>query len=314
MTPEIRAKLDRTPGRDVLNVLASFFSWDSATAFLTSAQGLEHRRTKVRSVVNTGIVPGIGHFCKDEPFLRRPPFNMIPLEEAWSHFDKTTIACDRAQDSYGLDQLDQLIIKAIPATPGFFIEIGAYDGVTQSNSVLLEAAGWRGLLVEANPSNYAKCVRSRPAALVEHAACVGINFSGTHTTITDVGLMSMTAESAMERADKTEWLSRGEGFSGRPRQDIDVPVATLSALLDRHSVQQVDLLILDVEGAEIDVLKGLDFDRHGHAPAHIVAEDAYNESIASYLSTLGYVRVSILLERKFTRDCLYRQLTHQSVI
>lgn len=86
MTPEIRSRLDRTPGRDVLGVLGSFFSWDSATAFLTAADGLDHRRTNIPVVKNTGITPGIGHFLRDETRLRKPPFNMITLKEAWKFF------------------------------------------------------------------------------------------------------------------------------------------------------------------------------------------------------------------------------------
>lgn len=86
MTPEIRKRLDRTPGRDVLNVLAMFFSWDSAIAFLTAEAALEHRRTPQAVVKNTGITPRIGHFTEDSPRFRKPPFNMITLDEAWKFF------------------------------------------------------------------------------------------------------------------------------------------------------------------------------------------------------------------------------------
>ena len=91
MTDEIRARLDRTPGRNVLNVLQSFFSWDSATAFLSARYGLTHRRTQDAVVINTGIVPETGHFCSDTLFLRNKPFNMITLNEAWARFDTSSI-------------------------------------------------------------------------------------------------------------------------------------------------------------------------------------------------------------------------------
>lgn len=86
MKPEIRMRLDCTPGRDVLSVLKSYFSWDSATAFLTAEAGLDHRRTNRPVVKNMGITPGIGHFLRDEQRLRKPPFNMITLKEAWTFF------------------------------------------------------------------------------------------------------------------------------------------------------------------------------------------------------------------------------------
>lgn len=90
MTEDMRERLDRTPGRDVLKVLQAFFSWDSATAFITARHGLLHRRTDRAVVINTGIVPGIGHFYNDKPAFREKPFNMITLEEAWAYFDATS--------------------------------------------------------------------------------------------------------------------------------------------------------------------------------------------------------------------------------
>jgi FkbM family methyltransferase len=305
LNSEIRDRLDRTPGRDVLGVLSRFFSWDSATAFLTARDNLVHRRTPDITIKNTGIVAGIGHFHGNEPRLRNPPLNMITLDEAWRHYDRTTPPCDYSGQSYGLEGLDRTILDAIDPRPGFFVELGAFDGATQSNSVLLESLGWRGLLIEANPGSFAKCVKARPQALVELAACVASTSKEATTTITDVGLMSMTADSDFRGRDREEWLARGEGFAGRPRQAIEVATSTLSRLLDKHAIDQVDLLLLDVEGAELEVLKGLEFDRH--APRMIVAEDTYTDAVADYLSKHGYRLDVILSTRKHTRDCLYKR-------
>jgi len=305
LTPEIEAGLDRTPGRNVLSVLKQFFSWDSATSFLCAEKDLKHQRTAERSMINTGIIDGIGHFRQDSARLRQPPFNMITLPEAWAQYDCETQPCAADRDSYGLDGLDVLLRQELPMTQGFFIEIGANDGVTQSNSVLLEAMGWRGMLIEALPAQYAKCCRSRPDMIVEHAACVGAEVSDPYLQITDVGLMSVAANSGMDAQTRESWLDRGEGFASRPRQHLEVPVSTLSKLMDKHGVAVLDLLILDVEGAEINVLEGLDFSRH--APRFILAEDAYDETISDYLAKRGYRLKKVLLERKFTRDCLYER-------
>lgn len=305
MTDNIRARLDVTPGRDVLKVLQSFFSWDSATAFLTAQSGLSHRRTARPAVTNTGIQAGIGHFTADLPFLRAPPFNMIPLKEAWARYDRTTPPCDAGRPSYGLDELDLRLIAALgDEPPGFFVELGAHDGVTQSNSVLLEKRGWKGLLIEANPASYARCVKARPGMIVEHAACVAADFAGSHVLLTDVGLMALTTRSSISASEREDWLQRGEGFARRKRQDIAVRAVTMTSLLDQHGINRVDLLLLDVEGAEVDVLRGLDFTRH--APRLILAEDAYTDEVETYLAGHGYFRSGVLLERKFTRDCLYK--------
>ncbi len=85
LTPEIVAKLDVTPGRDVCNVLKSFFSWDSCTALLTARRGLLHCRTKQRIVYNCGLGGNSGHF-QESAHLRLPPFNMIAPTEVWNYF------------------------------------------------------------------------------------------------------------------------------------------------------------------------------------------------------------------------------------
>jgi FkbM family methyltransferase len=311
MTDDVRYRLDVTPGRNVLSVLQKFFSWDSATAFLTAQRGMMHYRTEVPAVVNTGIHEGIGHFTKDSPHLRKAPFNMITLNEAWTHYDRTTLPCGYERTSYGLDALDVRLLEFLrDEPPKFFIEVGAHDGVTQSNSVLLEKNGWNGLLIEANPVSYARCVKARPNAIVEHAACVAADARASHVLLTDVGLMSLTASSSLMDRDRETWLHRGEGFTGRPRQEITVPAATISALLDKHGIAGVDLLLLDVEGGEVDVLRGLDLTRH--APRYILAEDAYMEGVKSYLEGRGYERIAVLLERKHARDCLYRRVEQRT--
>lgn len=302
----VKSRLDRTPGRDVLKTLQAGFSWDSAVAFLTAQRGLVHRRTPRRAVFNMGITPGIGHFQRDIDFFRRPPFNMISLGEAWAMFDQTTRPCAFDKASYGLEHLDRLVLAEMPEGPGFFVECGAHDGQTQSNSVLLEAQGWRGLLIEASPGNYARCVRTRPNCRVEHAACTRFEKDGTNITIMDVGLMTVADNSVLEDDTRRSWLERGEGFAGREAQQLEVPGRAMSSILDDHGVERIDLLILDVEGAEVDVLRGLDFVRH--APRFVLAEDMYDDEVAGLLSDRGYRLEKVILERRFTRDCLYRYL------
>ena len=66
-------------------------------------------------------------------------------------------------------------MEAAGGRPGTFVELGAYDGITGSQSYLLEHCyGWHGVLIEASPRNYARLVntsRSRQTAKVHSAVC-----------------------------------------------------------------------------------------------------------------------------------------------
>src|ERR1700722_4426554 len=53
--------------------------------------------------------------------------------------------------------------------PGVFVEIGAYDGVTFSNTLLFEELGWRGICIEPMPSAFEKLQAARAAICVNCA-------------------------------------------------------------------------------------------------------------------------------------------------
>lgn len=60
---------------------------------------------------------------------------------------------------------------------GFFIELGANDGLTQSNTALLEFyRGWKGVLVEPSLNAYTECCKNRPASTCFNLACVSNTF------------------------------------------------------------------------------------------------------------------------------------------
>ena len=62
---------------------------------------------------------------------------------------------------------------------GVFVEMGAFDGVTGSNSLFFDnVLHWSGLLIEANSVNFAQCAFSRQRAVRLEAAVCDCNRSG----------------------------------------------------------------------------------------------------------------------------------------
>ena len=91
----------------------------------------------------------------------------------------------------------------------------------------------------------------------------------------------------------------GERVQDIAAQTLEVPARTLTALLEKHGVTEIDLLSLDVEGYELEVFGGLDFDRF--APRWILAEDHLSAGLAEFLS----VRYD-LHSRLSANDALFR--------
>lgn len=304
LKPDIVQRLDVTPGRDVVKVLKRQFSWDSATALLTAILGLSHCKTPRRVVYNCGLGPDSGHFMNDTEFLRKPPFNMIGEDEVWQYYYEPLSKQYANRKCFGLDDLDLKLAEYITGDDGFFIELGAHDGLNQTNTLFFERRGWRGLLIEANPESYEKCVRNRPLSRVVHAACVAPDFQGDTVELTAVGLMSLVAGARGGGSDEEEWVSRGERLQGLVRKSCRVPTRTLTDICAATGVSTIDLLSLDVEGYELNVLRGLDFARF--RPRFIAIEDSAVGEVQSYLEANGYIVVAVLNQRQFTKDILCR--------
>lgn len=204
---------------------------------------------------------------------------------------------------YGLENLDSRIADYLPAKSGSFVELGAYDGITQSNTLHFEERGWRGILIEPVHAAFVACTRNRPLARVFNCACVPFDHAEPTVKMTAVGLMSLVNGTLPDRAKEEAWIARGESVQSLKRAEIIVPARTLDSILVEAQLPHPDLLVLDVEGAELRVLSGLDF--RVHRPRFIVCEDSYTTEVSHFLHEVGYTFRAVLLERKYTRDVLY---------
>ena len=115
---------------------------------------------------------------------------------------------------------------------GFFVDVGAFDGIHLSNSFFFERRGWKGICVEPHPDYFPLLERNRPGSICVQAAVVGSSDTKTVEFLKeDLGLLSGV------RADETtdmeqRYAARGMVFRGFDR--IEVPAITLTDLLARH--------------------------------------------------------------------------------
>jgi FkbM family methyltransferase len=136
--------------------------------------------------------------------------------------------------------------------PGFFVEVGANDGVTQSNTCMLERFfGWRGLLVEPCIENLNKCKISRhPDNIFVYGALVSSNSIQTIKGDFEANSNQVDYASLMNSINGTRKESKNK--------DIEVPAFTLSDIVHTNNISRIDFMSLDVEGYELEVLKGID--------------------------------------------------------
>ena len=151
---------------------------------------------------------------------------------------------------------------------GFFVEVGANDPTAvNSQSWHLESQlQWTGILVEPNPTLAERCRELRPGSSSFACACVD-----------DESLREVTLFVPLRNGKEMDvhaGINKNiDDFDYRQHREIKVPGRTLNSLLEEIGVDKIDLLSIDVEGAELQVLKG--FDLQKYRPELVLLEDKH---------------------------------------
>ena len=214
------------------------------------------------------------------------------------------------QGSTGLNKLDLKLIAAInPKTNGYFVELGANDGLRQSNTYKLQKEfGWSGLLIEPSPRRFVECIENRDfgnSPDIRCAACVPFDFKDRFVEIEDADLMSVAKGLCVPDDLAVEHANEGAKFlvDAKMRHSYGALALTLTSLLDDvKAPSEFDLLSLDVEGNELAVLKGLDFLKY--KPKWILVETRGSE-LSEYLLSVGYALRATLSHSEAYSDLLF---------
>ena len=205
-----------------------------------------------------------------------------------------------------LNNLDEKLSKYLNFRNGIFIEAGANDGYNQSNTYFLEKGlRWKGLLIEAIPELYYKCKKSRTRSVVLHGGLVSNDYKKSTIKIHYANLMSI-AEGAMSPELTASHIK--EGIQCQDINDtykVDVPTLTFKQAVKEAGFSKIDFMSLDLEGYEVQALKGFDFS--GVRPTYILIEVRKVEETDSFLSRVGYRRIEKLTQHDYLyQDCNIR--------
>lgn len=196
--------------------------------------------------------------------------------------------------------MDRKLEKYLDFRGGTFIEAGANDGIAQSNSYFLENKhGWNGVLVEPVPKYYRMCRRARDVHVV-NCGLGPFEKDGEELEILAGGLMSLPVsvdEKLLHGRSVRQHASIGaREFGGVAPELVRTRIRALSNVLDELRIANVDFFSLDVEGFELEVLKGLDLARH--APRYLLIETEQLEAVTEFLGP-RYVMIEALSHHDF---------------
>jgi FkbM family methyltransferase len=182
---------------------------------------------------------------------------------------------------------------------GIMIEVGAATPETISNSYHYRINGWRTICIEPNP--YFIELHKKSNSEAYQYACSDVDKNevdfivvGNETNDSDLNYHSFS------HLDTTDILINGEiaedwknVYHSSDKKTIKVNVRKLDTILTELNVDRIDILTIDVEGNEMNVLKGFDIVKYN--PSIIVIEnisrlDIFRELLKEY----GYTNIITL--------------------
>lgn len=169
---------------------------------------------------------------------------------------------------------------------GSFVEFGATDGRTISNTWMLERCfGWRGVLAEPNPTWHGSLKANRPGAIIDTRCVWQSSGSTLEFTQTSDPEFAGVARTHREVLGTDAAIDHGSRI-------ITVETVSLNDLLREHGVpHDFDFLSVDTEGSESVILAALDLDVY--RPRCIVVEHGGRDlnTIVALLEGRNYRRV-----------------------
>jgi FkbM family methyltransferase len=132
---------------------------------------------------------------------------------------------------------------------GYFLDIGAFDGKSYSNSFLLEKSyGWQGICVEPLPDEYAKLIQIRK--------CKTANKALYHTSNMQVNFTV---------ADMLSGITDNIDHHTHVKDNTTITVETITPtdlLQEMGAPTIIDYMSLDTEGSELAILQAFDFSKY----------------------------------------------------
>lgn len=160
---------------------------------------------------------------------------------------------------------------------GYFVDIGAADGMWLSNTYYLEnALNWSGICVEAHPARFADLAKNRKCTTVNKAI---YKENGTIEFALSNGIFGVKDDLQFPVTETAETLE----------------AITMEKLLDDNNAPHlIDYISLDTEGNDYNVLLGFPFDRYA-VKLWTIEHNAYadggvlKDKIRALMASKGYV-------------------------
>lgn len=216
----------------------------------------------------------------------------------WRYFEGQPKLQSRGQLAQDVHALKLLLLGA--KDKGIFVDIGAHDGIVFSNTWLFEQLGWDGVCIEPNPDVYNRLKQNRNCITVNKAVSDKSGRMAFRKINGYSAMLSGLIDNIQEAQEKQ--LEQELAEHGGCIEEITVEVDTLENILSEYydKIPQIDFCSIDVEGAEWNILKTIDFEKL--EIKIMVVEKNYDERVVhDYMRSKGYYVFSTIQDDYFIK-------------
>jgi FkbM family methyltransferase len=180
---------------------------------------------------------------------------------------------DRYIEDYFKDQKD-----------GNCIEVGVSDGIKGSNTLLFEKRGWKTLCIDPVPEHVEQAKRIREQVI----ECACSHYNGfDYFTSYNIGENNIRSSLSSLATDPRLIESHKDIINDTDQFMVTVKRLT-NVLDDVNWPKEIDFVSVDTEGTELDVLKGMDFNKY-RVKLLVVENNFEDADVKDYLNDLGFI-------------------------
>jgi FkbM family methyltransferase len=167
-------------------------------------------------------------------------------------------------------------------TDGFFVDIGAHNGLSLSNTKFLEDIGWDGICIEPHPNVFKQ--------LIENRKCEKVNCALWNED-TKVNFLSLSGYTEMLSGIQESYDSRHHNrimnelaSYGGSSEIIEIDAKKFESVVSR---KQIDFLSIDTEGSELQILERINFNEYD-IKVICIENNFFEEKFNDFFRERGY--------------------------
>jgi FkbM family methyltransferase len=143
---------------------------------------------------------------------------------------------------------------------GVFVDVGAHDGKSLNNTLFFEnELQWTGINIEPIPAVYETLIKTRPSCI--NLNCAISEVDGDADFLMNTGYTEMLSGiQSLYDPRHVERIQLENKHFGGTSTTVKVPTQRLETIFNKHAIEHVHYLSIDVEGAEYSVIKSINFD------------------------------------------------------